>query len=298
VEHHQDAVGLIVAGHEKVTWGSQDAEGGESGGDYKVGLLGLNTDAEGNPVYRPQCTHYLHLGFIGVTGNISYKEIPDFFLGWFGVDICNDDTRDVAKATRDQRVRKLAALRAGPRDGLQLVARTTKDTYRMDEPITLDVQLANATGARRGPGDKPRDVTVYYEPVAKNSKGETAEWLLKFYAYEVVSGRSRYASPKLSVPPARRAELYHHVTLPPGGFVGRRFTFAPARNWLLPGDHFIVVTYEVGGDSARVILSPDLNADQVQALGNDLAYTTVWTGKLWSNVAVFRVKSKSFLGIF
>jgi len=136
VEHHQDAVGLIVTGHEKVTWGSPDDEGGETGGDYKIGFLGLNTDTEGNPVYRPQCTHYLHLGFVGITVNINYKEIPDFLLGLFTLDICKDDNREAKKAGRAERLRNLSVRLAQPKNGVQLAIRTDKQVYRPDEPIS------------------------------------------------------------------------------------------------------------------------------------------------------------------
>jgi len=295
MEHHQDAAGVLLAGRERVTWG--DAEG-EAGGEYDVGILGLNTDATGNPVYRPQCTHYFHLGFLGVTGNINYKDIPDFFLGWLGVDICGDDSRGAKVASRDEKLRGLSARLSLPRDGLRLAIRTDKESYGPGEPIRLDVQLVNATAARRWAGEKARDVTVYFEPVARNAQGEATEWLFRFHAYEVYSGRKCYSTPKITVPASLRAELYHHVTLPPGGYVGRRFTFAPPRQWLRPGDHFFLAAYEVGSDCARVILSPDLTAAQVAALGEDAAYTSVWTGRLYSNIAFFRVRSKSFLGIF
>jgi len=298
VEHHQDAVGLIVTGHEKVTWGSPDSDEGESGGDYKVGFLGLNTDMEGNPVYRPQCTHYLHLGFLGLTGNINYKEIPDFFLGWAGIDICRDDSRRAKEVSRQDKLRDLSARLALPRNGLQLAIRTDKETYRTDEPITVEVYLVNVTGARRSRGDRPRDLTVYFEPVVENANGEKSEWLFGLYAYEVYTGRARYTSPRLSVPATQRAELYHHVTLPPGGFVGRRFTFARARDWLQPGDHIFLVTYQVDDDCAQVILSPDLTAEQVKALGTDVAYTPVWTGRVYSNIAFFRVRAKGLMAMF
>lgn len=299
MEHKQDAVGVLVAGRERVTWG--DASG-ESGGEYNVGLLGLNTDGEGNPVYRPQCTHYFHLGFIGLTGNVNYKDIPDFFLGWFGIDICADDKREskeVREASRAEKLRELSTRLAQARNGLQLSIRTDKETYRPDEPIHLDVELTNVTGLRRSWGDnKARDVTVYFEPVARNAKGELAEWLLKFYAYEVYSGRTCYKSTPANVPPARRSELYHHVTLPPGGFIGRRFSFAPAGQWLTPGDHIFVVTYEVPQDFGQVILSPQLTIEHVAALGTELAYTQVWTGRLCSNIAFFRVRKKPVFGVF
>lgn len=37
------------------------------------------------------CCHYLHLGWLGVAGNLHYKEIADFGLGFLGADICGDD---------------------------------------------------------------------------------------------------------------------------------------------------------------------------------------------------------------
>jgi len=46
------------------------------------------------------CCHYLHLGFLGLAGNIHYKEILDFVLGFAGLDICNDDELVQASAPR------------------------------------------------------------------------------------------------------------------------------------------------------------------------------------------------------
>ncbi len=297
MEHHQASAGLLLAGRERVTWGSADSDEGQSGGDYTIGLLGLNTDVEGKPVYRPQCTHYFHLGFIGVTGNVNYKDIPDFFLGWFGLDICGDDNRVAKQVAREEQLRARSAWLSRPVGGLRLFAQTSKPVYTRDEPIVVEVELLNATG-RRMAGERPRDVTVYFEPMATNPLGEESEWLFRFHVYEVYSGRECYASRPLRVPPENRAGLYHHITLPPWGYVGRRFAFPPAREWLAPGDHFFLVTYEVGKDSALVILTPELTADQVQALGDDVAYTPVWTGRLYSNLAFFRVRSPKLFGLF
>lgn len=44
------------------------------------------------------CCHYLHLGFLGLAGNVHYKELADFFLGFFGKDICNDDLAPAPRA--------------------------------------------------------------------------------------------------------------------------------------------------------------------------------------------------------
>jgi len=298
MEHHQRAAGFLVGGAEDVSWGSADSPEGETKSRYGVGFFGLNTDEQGNPVYRPQCAHYLHLGFIGVTANLNYKDWPDFFLGWVGLDPRGDDGRGEKRAASPGRLQSLEARLSRSRDGLRLLARTTKARYAPDEPIVLEVELHNVAGRGRGQGEKPRDIEVYFEPVAKDQRGETSEWLLKFYAYEVYSGRQRYASPKVSVPAERRAELYHRVTLPPGAFVGRRFTFAPARQWLRPGDHFFLASYEVTKDSGMVILHPELTTEQVKKLGNEHAYVPVWTGKIYSNLATFRVERKKLAGLF
>jgi len=44
-------------------------------------------------VKSTSCCHYLHLGFIGLAGNLHYKEMLDFLLGFVGVDISGDDRR-------------------------------------------------------------------------------------------------------------------------------------------------------------------------------------------------------------
>jgi hypothetical protein len=35
--------------------------------------------------------HSLHVGHVGLMGNLHYLEILDFVLGWPGWDICRDD---------------------------------------------------------------------------------------------------------------------------------------------------------------------------------------------------------------
>jgi hypothetical protein len=303
MKQRQRAAGILVAGQEDVTWGDSDDPEGERGYVRSMAPFGIATEKEGDgtPTYKPQCAHYFHLGFIGVTANLNYKEWPDAFLGWVGLDTCKDDDRDSKEtkrpAAKERLVERSARLRHR-HDGLLLLARTDKASYTMDEPISLDIELANCSGQSRTRGDKPRDVSVYFEPVAKTAGGERAEWLLKFFAYEVVSGRLCYASPRFEVPAAQRGDLYHHVTLPPNAFVGRRFTFAPASQWLEPGDYFFLVSYQVGDESGLVILHPELTVAQAKALGNDLAYTRVWTGHIFSDAVVFHVGRKKVLGLF
>ena len=306
MKQRQRAAGILVAGQEDITWGSPDDPDGEKGYVRSMAPFGIATASGEAPTYKPQCAHYLHLGFIGVTANMNYKEWPDLLLGWFGIDMCKDDDRDSDNrdskkgkqpAAKERLVERSARLKHR-HDGLLLHARTDKASYTMDEPISLDIELANCSGQSRTRGDKPRDVSVYFEPVATTAGGERAEWLLKFFAYEVVSGRLCYASPRFEVPAAQRGDLYHHVTLPPNAFVGRRFTFAPARQWLAPGDYFFLASYEVGDESGLVILHPELTVAQAKALGNDLAYTRVWTGHIFSDAVLFHVERKKVLGLF
>lgn len=302
MEHHQDAAGLLLFGHEKIEWKDPNAEESDQpeAQVLSVGPLGMAADAQGNPVYKPQCAHYLHLGFIGMTGNLNYKEWPDFLVGWAGFDPQKDDGRVLSRPAQEKKLEDISARLARPRDGLQLLIRTDKATYRPDEPIVLDVQLINRSGRRRMRGDHRRDLSVYFEPFATTPEGGAAEWLFKFHIFEVYGGRPRYHSPRFKVPQEARADYYHHVTLPPAAFVGRRFILPPARerNWLEPGLHFIVVAYEVSDEFPYIVITPEMTAQQAHALGTDVAYTRVWTGKLYSNIVTFDIRRPRVLGLF
>ena len=299
MDHHQDSAGLLLWAREDVEW-SKGEDDEEKVGTYQMGPLGLAVDSEGNTTYRPQCAHYLHLGFIGVTGNLNYREWADFLVGWFGVDINKDDVRAASLPARRRKLDDISDRIARPHEGLQLLARTGKETYALDEPIVLDVQLVNRTGRRgRRRSDRPRDLSVYFEPFAKTPKGGSAEWLFKFDVFEVYGNRARYHSPRFKVSAEARAEYYHCLTVPPGAFVGRRFEFPPAseRNWLEPGSYFFLVSYEVTEDYPYVIIRPELTQAQAVALGKE-AYSRVWTGKLYADLVVFNVKRKKRFGIF
>jgi len=277
MKHHQDAAALVLWGREDIEWG--EAEGKSRG----VGPLGLSTTEEGNPEYKPQCAHYLHLGFFGVTGNLNYREWPDFLLGWVGLDVAGDDNREERPPRGLARLRQLERRIARPIGGLQLLISTDKTTYTPDEPIAVEVRLINRL---RG-----RDITVYYEPFAETPEGREAEWVFKFYVLDQESLRPRYISPNFKVPLEARGRYYHHVVLPPGGFVGRRFVFPPPsqRNWLAPGKYVFLGTYQVDSDCRYVVLSPELTAAKVRLLGEEAAYRPVWTGRVSSNVWAFEV---------
>jgi len=301
MEHHQDAAALLLWGREDVGWDKKAPGRGKSSGSHQVGPLGLATDAEGNPTYKPQCAHYLHLGFVGATANLNYKEWGDFFLGWVGADISKDDNRETASTLTDKSLEDFSAHLSRPRAGLQLIVDTDKESYAEDEPIVLDVQLMNTTGVRRLRRDRPRDLSVYFEPFANTPQGEPAEWLFKFFLFDQIKGGDPlYKSPRFDVPPDNRGDYYHYVTLPPGAFVGRRFAFpAPgAGRWLQPGTYIFLVSYEVSHEYPYVILNREFTSRHTEALGRDGAYTRVWTGKVYSNIVSFRIERKRRFGIF
>lgn len=104
MEHHQDNVGLLVTGRENTTFGENNADGKKA---KDVAPGGFVTDAvDRDEAYDPTCVHYLHLGWVGVTGNIHYAEIPDFFLGWAGIDIRRDDGKPRGHGTPEPTLEK------------------------------------------------------------------------------------------------------------------------------------------------------------------------------------------------
>ncbi len=182
-----------------------------------------------------------------------------------------------------------------PKNGLRLTIRTSKEVYDRDEPIVLDVRLRNVSGVR--PGDKGRDIPVYFEVFAQMPNGRRAPWLLKPTLRSEATGNILYRVPDYEVPEEQRKKLYHYVVLPPEAYVGYTFTFPP--NWLRPGRTFsFICSYEVSDDYPYVIRNRNLSPEQVELLGLKLAYARVWTGRLHSNRAQFRIRRKKFLGMF
>ena len=94
MEHHQESSGLLVWGREEVSWDTFDPENADTLSVQGVGLLGLADREEGDDPYEVACIHYLHLGWVGVTANIHWLEIPDFLLGIFFLDPMRDDGED------------------------------------------------------------------------------------------------------------------------------------------------------------------------------------------------------------
>ncbi|HPD17672.1 MAG TPA: hypothetical protein PLE19_22260 [Planctomycetota bacterium] len=92
MKHKESSVGLLLWGREEVSWQRfAEADGAEPLNNQATGLLGLATSPENTQVRKPACKHYLHLGWVGLVGNIRWLEIPDAFLGWVLLDPSHDD---------------------------------------------------------------------------------------------------------------------------------------------------------------------------------------------------------------
>ncbi len=91
-EHFHRDLGVILWSYDEVGWGKKmDPEKPETLQRLHIGPIGYLLYPERRPPYAFACLHYLHLGYVGLVGNIRYVEILDFLLGWASVDICNDD---------------------------------------------------------------------------------------------------------------------------------------------------------------------------------------------------------------
>lgn len=192
--------------------------------------------------------------------------------------------------------RGLDAELARPKHGLRLTIRTDKAVYQVGEPIVVDLRIENITTSQ----ETARDIPLYFEPVARTRDGGAIEWLFRFQIHAEPDQRLVYRSPDVKVPDADRADYYHYVVLPPQSYVGRRFIFWPARarGLLNPGPYTIRAAYQVGEDSAYVIINRNLTAQQVELLGTKLAYVRVWTGQVFSNPVTFQVQRKKLWGLF
>jgi len=91
MEHHQESSGMLFWGREEVSWDTFNPEDADTISVQGVGLLGLAENAGKEDPYDVACVHYLHLGWIGVTANVHWLEIPDFLLGFVFLDPMRDD---------------------------------------------------------------------------------------------------------------------------------------------------------------------------------------------------------------
>ncbi len=180
MEHHQDNIGLVVYGRENTTWG-QDQEEHDRSEVNEVAPAGFVTDAVDKDIdYDPACVHYLHLGFVGVAGNIHYAEFPDFFAGWLGFDPRHDDGQPRGRAARVARARERAegkalarAEAAKPPEAVEVAEATDTATLaEAVEPVETVTPAASplvppAAAARPetpAPAVRPRPVGVSSSP--------------------------------------------------------------------------------------------------------------------------------------
>ena len=90
--HYTHDVGLVGWGYEEFGWGEFDPEVSGTLDRQHVGALGvLATPVNRRPSYAPACIHYVHLGWVGLVGNLRYLEMVDFLLGFAAIDISGDD---------------------------------------------------------------------------------------------------------------------------------------------------------------------------------------------------------------
>ena len=92
MEHHQNNKGFLLWGREENSWDGGLTDELKTETKTDAGVVGIAQGvAEGGKTYKPACIHYLHLGWVGATGNIHYYEIMDFAAGWAGLDPSGDD---------------------------------------------------------------------------------------------------------------------------------------------------------------------------------------------------------------
>ena len=97
--HYLKAVGIVVIGAEEIGWGDFDKEDPATLNRAYQGVLGvpLFPFIWARPAYMPACTHEVHLGWIGLVGNVRYVEVLDFALGWTTLDIACDDGKRLSR---------------------------------------------------------------------------------------------------------------------------------------------------------------------------------------------------------
>jgi hypothetical protein len=106
MKHTQKNTGLLVWGRERNSWDDSSKHDPTTEEDHGAGVLGIADGlSKGEQAYKPACIHYLHLGWVGVTGNARYYEMFDFAAGLVGFDPSGDDRGGAATS--------LAAARSG-----------------------------------------------------------------------------------------------------------------------------------------------------------------------------------------
>jgi hypothetical protein len=90
--HYYRTLGLGPWSYSEVGWGNTfDPAKPETLEQWYAGIIGWIAEPDRRPAYGISCVHYLHLGYIGLVGNVRYAEMADFLLGWTTYDLCGDD---------------------------------------------------------------------------------------------------------------------------------------------------------------------------------------------------------------
>ena len=90
--HYLAAVGVVLFGYEEIGWGEFDKDDPTTLCRTYQGVIGIPISlATTRPDYMPTCNHEIHLGWIGLIGNLRYTEILDFIVGFTTLDIAGDD---------------------------------------------------------------------------------------------------------------------------------------------------------------------------------------------------------------
>ena len=259
-EHHQDAASFVLYGRERFSWSKPGGDTPSQAPARTVRPLGIATNNDGKVTYNPQCAHYLHLAYVGVTANLNYKEWADFFLGWIGFDISRDDNR---WRRRPARPHTATTRPTRTRPGPLLVARTDRSTFAPGQPVVVTVRLINHTGRARTRNKAGAALIV---PRPRPGKGRSRAWFscLVFEAQEMrLCSSQRLAFAAGATPgPNDRVRL-----LRPGASAVFQLLYDPSpAAGLQPGRYALVVLYKAQ--------SPD---------------ASLWTGTACSNGVLFQV---------
>jgi hypothetical protein len=95
--HH--GTGLLLWGTERFGWGDRyNPKDPESPPSWRVGPIGWATGPWPPKQETVNSPKILHLGWVGLSAYCRPGEMADFLLGWFGLDIMNDDMARKEKA--------------------------------------------------------------------------------------------------------------------------------------------------------------------------------------------------------
>jgi hypothetical protein len=89
--HQLDSAGLLFWGREESGWQSFSKQRTETLSVPNTGLMAMAQPPEESGPRKPTCSHYLHLGWVGIVWNMRWLDVPDFLAGLFCMDPLRDD---------------------------------------------------------------------------------------------------------------------------------------------------------------------------------------------------------------